>query len=153
VFIHDVSDLIFGTKLHAQWASMNVTSIRPIAWRHSRHLPSWRFYSHCGIEEIGSPGIICIICHQVLCHQSEQGTRSMRKHLLAKAHISTLNKLTESELSALSSTTIDETALNILKRQGSCGITIESLRKKIDIRQLDSTYNNTLDRHNTPIWQ
>jgi len=95
---------------------MNVGSKRPIAWNDSRHTPSWRFYFHCGIEETGSPGIICIICHQVLRHPSEHGTSSMGKHLQAKAHIAKLNELTDSEVTELTSSTVDETALAILMR-------------------------------------
>jgi len=111
---------------------MNVGSKRPIAWKNSRHAPSWRFYLHCGMEENGSPGIICIVCHQVLRHPSEHGTSSMGKHLLAKAHIAKLNELTELEVTELPSSTVDETALAILKRQGSRGITIvSSLRQMI----------------------
>jgi len=52
----------------------------------------------------------------------------MGKHLLAKLHIANLNKLTESEVSELTSTTVDETAFAILKRQRSGGITIVSLQ-------------------------
>jgi len=78
----------------------------------------------------GSTGIICIVCHQVLRHQSEHGTSSMGKHLLAKAHIAKLNELTESEVTELTSTMVDETALAILKRQGSQGIRILSLQRK-----------------------
>jgi len=103
---------------------MNVGWKRPIAWKNSGHAPSWRFYLHCGIEETGSPGIRCIVCHQVLRHPSEHGTSSMGKHLLAKAHIAELNELTESEVTELTSSTVDETALAILMRQGSRGITI-----------------------------
>jgi hypothetical protein len=55
----------------------------------------------------------------------------MGKHLLAKAHIAKLNKLTESEVTELTSSTVDETALAILKRQGSRGMTIVSLQMKI----------------------
>jgi len=55
----------------------------------------------------------------------------MGKHFLAKAHIAKLNKLTESEVTELTSSTVDETALAILKRQGSRGITVVSLQKKI----------------------
>jgi hypothetical protein len=54
----------------------------------------------------------------------------MGKHLLAKALIATLNELTESELTELTSSTDDETAWAILKRQGSRGITIVSLQRK-----------------------
>jgi hypothetical protein len=54
----------------------------------------------------------------------------MGKHLLVKAHIAKLNKLTESEVTELTSSTVDETALAILKRQGSDGITIVSLQRK-----------------------
>jgi hypothetical protein len=87
VFIRNLGDLTLKIILDAWWASLNVGSKRPIAWNASRHAPSWRFYLHCGIKESGSPGIICIICHQVLRHPSEHGTSSMEKHLLAKAHI------------------------------------------------------------------
>jgi hypothetical protein len=48
----------------------------------------------------------------------------MGKHLLAKAHIAKLNELTESEVSELTNSTVDETALAILKRQASRGNTI-----------------------------
>ena len=117
-------------------ASMNVSSKQTIAWNNSRHAPSRRFYSYCGIEETNSPGIICIVCHQVLRHPSEHGTSSMGKHLLAKAHIAKLNQLTESEVTELTSSTVDETALAILKRQGSRRITIVSLQRKsiVDIK-------------------
>jgi len=130
VFIHDLSDLTLQIIFDAWWASMNVGWKRPIAWKYSRHAPSWRFYLHCGIEKTGSPGIIYIVCHQVLCHPSEHGTSSMGKHLLAKAHIAKLNELTESEVTELTSSTVDKTALAILKRQGSRGITIVSLQMK-----------------------
>jgi hypothetical protein len=55
----------------------------------------------------------------------------MGKHLLAKAHIAKLNELTDSQVTELTSRTVDETALAILKRQGSQGITIVSLQVKI----------------------
>jgi len=55
---------------------MNVGLKRPIAWKNSRHAPPWRLYLQCGIEEMGSPGIICIVCHQVLPHLVERGTSS-----------------------------------------------------------------------------
>ena len=54
----------------------------------------------------------------------------MGKHLLAKAHIAKLNKSTESEVTELTSSTVDETALAILQRQGSRGITIVMLQRK-----------------------
>jgi len=130
VFIRDLSDLSLQIFFDGWWASMNVGSKRPIAWNNSRHAPSWRFYLHCGIEETGSPGIICIVCHQVLRHPSEHETSSMGKHLLATVHIAKLNELTESEVTELTISTVDETALAILKRQGSCGITIVSLQRK-----------------------
>jgi len=55
----------------------------------------------------------------------------MGKHLLAKAHIAKLNELTESEVTELTSATVDETALAILKKQGSRGITIVSSQRII----------------------
>jgi len=131
VFIRDLSDLTLQIIFDAWWASMIVGSKQPIAWKNSRHAPSWRLYLHCGIEETGSPGIIWIVCHQVLRHPSEHGTSSMGNHLLAKAHIAKLNELTESEVTELTRSTVDETALAILKRQGSCGITIVSVLRKM----------------------
>jgi hypothetical protein len=79
-------------------------------------VPSWQFYLHCGIEETGSPGIIFIVCHQALRHLSEHGTSLMGKHLLAKAHIAKLHKLTVPEVTELTSSMVDETALAILKQ-------------------------------------
>jgi len=131
VFIRNLSDHTLQIIFDAWWASMNAGSKRPIAWNNSRHVPSWRFYSHCRIEETGSPGIICIVCHQVLRHPSEHGTSSMGKHLLGKAHITNLNELTVSEVTELTSSTVAETALAILKRQESRGITIVSSPRKI----------------------
>jgi len=130
VFIRDLNDLMLQIIFNAWWATMNVGSKRSIAWKNSSHAPSWRFYLYCRIEETGNPGIICIVCHQVLRHPSEHGTSSMSKHLLAKAHIAKLNELTESEVTELTSSTVDESALPISKRPGCCGITIVSSQEK-----------------------
>jgi len=86
---------------------------------------------HCRCEKTGSPGII-YIGHQVLRHESEHGTCSSCKHWRANAHIAKLNELTKSELTDWSTSTVDEAALAILKREGSPVITIvSSLRKFI----------------------
>jgi hypothetical protein len=98
VFIRHFSDLSLQIIFNAWWALMYVGSKQSIAWNNSRHASSWGFYLHCGIEETSSPGIMCIICHQVLCHPSEHETRSMGKHLLSKVCIAKLNELTESEV-------------------------------------------------------
>ena len=85
---------------------------------------------HCGIEETSSTEIICIVCHQVLRHPSQPRSSTLGKYLLVKAHIAKLNELTESEVTELTSSTVDESALAILKRQGSRVITIVSLQRK-----------------------
>jgi hypothetical protein len=54
----------------------------------------------------------------------------MGKHLMAKVHIAMLNDFTESAVTELTSSIVDETALVILKRKRSCGITIVSLQRK-----------------------
>jgi len=54
----------------------------------------------------------------------------MGKHLLAKAHITKLNELKVSELTELPSSTVDETALAMLKQQGSRGIPNVSSQRK-----------------------
>jgi hypothetical protein len=147
VFIRDLSDLTLPIFLDAWWASMNVGSKRPIALNNFRHAPSWRFNLHCGIEETGSPGIICIVCHQFLHHQSEYGTSSTGKHFLATAHIAKLNELTMSEVTELTSSTVDETGLAIMKRQGRRGIPIVSSQRKIKlIFQVSSILTELTDK-------
>ena len=131
VFIHDLSDLTLKGIIDALWASMNVGSKHPITWNNCRHITSWQFYLHWRIQETGSPGIIYIVCHQVLRNPSEQGTSSMGKHLLATAYIAKLNQLTESQVTELTSSMVDETSLAIRMRQGSRGITIVSLQRKV----------------------
>jgi len=63
----------------------------------------------------------------------------MGKHLCAKAHIAKLNELTKSEVTELTRSTVDETDLAILQRQGSRGITIVCLQRKI---RFDSQLNS-----------
>jgi len=55
----------------------------------------------------------------------------MGKQLLPKAHIAKWTELTESEITDLTSSTVDEIALAILIRPGSRGITLESSQRKI----------------------
>jgi len=145
VLIRDLRGLMLQIIFDAWWASMNNGSKLPIPLKNPWHTPSWPFYLHCGIEETGSPGIICIICHQVLRHPSEHGTSSMEKHLLAKAHIAKLDQLAEFEVTELTSSTVDETALAILNRQGSRGITIVSSQRNI-------IFDIQVDRYG-PKWQ
>jgi len=130
VFILDLCDFVLQIIFDAWLAWMNVRSKWPIAWDNSRYAPSWRFYLHCGIEA-GCLNIICIISHQVLRHPSEHKTRSMGKPLLATAHIAKLNELTVPEVTELTSSTVDETALAILKRKGSRCIPIVSSQTKL----------------------
>jgi hypothetical protein len=64
----------------------------------------------------------------------------MGKHLLAKAHIAKLNELAESEVTELTSSTVDETAWAILMRQGSRGITIVGLPREMIFHILFNSY-------------
>jgi len=148
VFIRDLCDLTIQIIFDAWRASMNVDSKWPIAWHNSRHVPSWWLYPHCGMEGTGSPGILYMVCHQVLRHLSDHETSSMGKHLLVKAHIAKWKQITESELTELTSLMVDETALAILKRQGSRGITIVSSHRKIifDI-QVDPYWQKWQKKH------
>jgi len=116
VLIRDLSDLTLQIVFNAWCPSMDVGAKCPIARKNSRHTSSWRFFLHCRIEETGSHGIICIICHYVLCHPSRHGTCSLGKHLPAKAHITILNESTEWEVTGLRSSTVDETVLASLNR-------------------------------------
>jgi len=133
VFIHALSDLTVQIMFDSWRASSNVGSKCPIAWNNPRQTPLWRFYLHCRIEETGSPGIICIVWNQVLRHPSEHGTSPMAKHLVAKAHIAKSNKLTQLEVTELTSSKANEKVLAILKRHGSRGITLVSSQRKVKL--------------------
>ena len=134
----------------------------PIVCNNSTHAPLWQFYLHCKVEVTGTSGIIWIICHQVLRHLSEHGTRSIEKHLLPKEHITKLNELVESEVSEMKSTTMVETTFAIFKRLDSWEITIVNLQKKSRfisskqsiLTQLTLTMFETLDKElpNCGIW-
>jgi len=130
VFICDLSDLTLEIIFDTWGASMNVGSKHSIAWVYSTHVPLGRFNLYCRIEETSSTSIICIICHQVLHHQSEHATSTMGKHLLSKAHIVKLNESTESENPQLTCSTVDATALGILNRLGSQGIILVCWQRK-----------------------
>jgi len=131
VLIRDLSELAWQIIFAAWWQSITVGSKRPIACNDSTQTPSWWFNLHCGIDDTGSSDIICIICHHVLCHSSEHGTSSMSTNLLGKDHNAKLNKLSESVVTELTSSMVNETALAILKRQGIQRITIGSLRTQM----------------------
>jgi len=152
ILIGDLNDLTLPIVFDTGWASMHVDLNGPMGWKNSKQAPSWRFYLHCWIVETGSPGIICIVCHDVLHHPSEHGTSSMREHLLTKAHIAKLNEITESDVSTLMSSTVNVTPLAILERQGRRGITILcSQREFLFEIQVDPYVR--IDRHNFPNWQ
>jgi hypothetical protein len=55
----------------------------------------------------------------------------MGKHLLAKVHIVKLNQFTVSDVTELTSSTLDETAWAILKEQATQGIPIVCSQRKI----------------------
>ena len=112
------------TKIH--FADVNVGLKHPIGCNNSTHTPSWWFYVHCGIQETGIPGIIYIASHPVLIYPSEYRTSSFRKHLLAKKHIAKSNEITKSEVTDLTTSTVDETSLAVLKSQWSRGFTLVS---------------------------
>jgi len=62
VFSHDLNHHTLQIIFNAWWPSMNAGSKRSIAWKNSRHEPSWWLSLHCVIEETGSPGIRCRVC-------------------------------------------------------------------------------------------
>jgi hypothetical protein len=62
----------------------------------------------------------------VLAHPSEYGTSSVGKHLKTKAHKAELNQLTESDVTLLTGTAVDEQTLALLKTKGSQGVMVAS---------------------------
>lgn len=126
VFIRDLSDVRLQMMFDDWWTSMKVETKKTIVWSTSRHASAWRFFKLCANTENGSPGIICIVCHQVLAHPSENGTSTMGKHLTTKAHKLQLDKLTQSDLSIITGTAGEEQALAVLKKKGSHGVMVAS---------------------------
>jgi len=108
---------------------MDVASKCSVAWNNSGSGSSSWYYLHCGIEGSTIRDIICVVFHQVLRHPSEHGTSLMGKHFVGKAHIAKLNKSSQSTLTQLTSSMVDETDLDILKRKVSRGITMVSSRR------------------------
>jgi hypothetical protein len=128
-----LNDLTFQIIIHAVYIFINRGSKHCIADNTLEYAPSWRFYLYCAIEEPSSPDIQYTTCLQVLRLPSEHGTSSMGKHFLATGHIAKLNKLTDLEVSELTSSMADETACAILKRQGSHRIRSGSSQRKFTL--------------------
>jgi len=131
VCLRDLGDLTVHIIFDGWWDSMNIVFIDPIAWHHSRHASAWRGYLHSGITETGSTGIISNVGHRILGHPSEHGTSWTGKHLVAKVNFTKLNKLIELKVTKLTTSTVDETALAIMKGQGSRWIIRVSWRMTI----------------------
>jgi hypothetical protein len=138
VFIRDLNNHSLQIIFDASWASMNLGPQLPITWNNSRQVPLWRFYVQCGIEETSSPGIIYIVCNEVLHHPSDHGTSSMGNYFLRTVYIAKLYKVTQSEVTKLTSSTVDETTLSIMNKKESRGNRIVSLqrRSKLDFQVL-----------------
>jgi len=130
VMICELSNHTLQIFFDAWWTLMNVCSKHPIACNNSRHATSWWFICTVELRRPGSPGFICIDCHHVLPHPSEHGISSMGKHLVAKAHIAKLNEVTNPDVTELTSSMVDGTALAILMKQPGRGITIVSSQRK-----------------------
>jgi hypothetical protein len=130
VLFCDWCDLMFQIVFNDSWASFNVGSKYPIAWNDFRHVSSRRFKLECGHDETGNPGIICMFVIKLFAFHQNMG---LAQHFLAQAHIAKLNELTESEVTKLTRSTLNGTALAILQRQGSRGITIASQQRKFII--------------------
>lgn len=77
IFTCDLRELTLKIIFDACWASVNVDVKCFSAWNESRHVPSRHFYLHCRIQPIGSAGIICIICGQVVHDPSHPETSSV----------------------------------------------------------------------------
>jgi len=128
VFIRHLRNLTLEIIFNAGCTAMKVGSKCHIGWNKFSHATSWQYNFHCRIPQNGSTGIICIICHQVLHHLSEHETSSIEKPLIPSAHIAKFNVLTVSEVTELTSSMVDETAVAILRGEGSWGISILSVQ-------------------------
>jgi hypothetical protein len=72
---------------------MNVDSKLSIASNNYPYGSWWRSYMHSSVQKPGNPGIICIVCLQVISHPSEDDPSFMVNQLLANSHIGKSNKL------------------------------------------------------------
>lgn len=66
----------------------------------------------------GSSGMSGIISYEVLCHPSDHGTDSMGNHFPPNGQITKVNAVTESEVTEVTSSKVDERALSRPKSQG-----------------------------------
>lgn len=126
VYIRDPTDKTLQTIFDTWWTEKKATTKKPITWNGRKSASAWRFYKQCATVEEGRPFIVCIVCHQLIVHPAETGTSAMAKHLLRKEHVNKLNELTEMERDELSSTAVDEQALDVLKKKGSLGVVVAS---------------------------
>ena len=126
IFLRGLADEALQIAFDEWWSSMEVQTKHAIVWKNSRHASSWRFFRHCAIAENGCPGVICIVCHTVLTHPSENGTSTMGKHLLTKSHKAKLSELTVKEVDFLTGSAGDEQVLAALKKKGSQGVMVAS---------------------------
>jgi len=148
VIMCGLCDLKLQIIVEAVWDVTNVGSKWRIYSANFAHTPSCRLYLHCGIDDTGSPGIICIVWDQVPRHPWEHATSSLGKLLVAQAHIANINELTVSEITQLTCWTVDEPALPILIRQASGWITIVGSQKKIIyVIWLDSQWPKWQTKH------
>lgn len=73
VCVGNWSNLTLQRIFDTWWACMNRSSMCAIVWNSSGDGTAWHFYMHCRFKVTGSPGSVCIIYHQVLCHPLEMG--------------------------------------------------------------------------------
>ena len=130
VLFHDLSDRTLPLIFDSWWGSMSVSAKHSVPWNNSSHASSWGFDLHCGNQMCSSAGIICFVFDRVLRHSSEHGPSSMWNFLLSKTHNAKINELAESEVTELTGSTVNGTALEIVKRQGIRGIPIVSWQRK-----------------------
>jgi hypothetical protein len=128
--IWDLSNLTFEIELNKWRDSMNVGSKCHIAWNHSGCAAWLLFCIICRTVETDSLCIQCFICNQVIPYRSELVNSSLWEHTLAKVHISKLSKLTGSEFTELTYSTVHEAALPKLKAAASRGIPIVCWEKQ-----------------------
>jgi hypothetical protein len=152
VIVRDLTDVELQNTFDTWWDSLKVVTKNKIVWNSSRHASAWRFFKHCANAQTGSPGVICIVCYQVLTHPSENGTSTMGKHLLTKGHKAKLNELTENEVSLLTGKPTEEEALAVLKKKGSHGVMVVSSFPPNKIFSYPANQTSVMNRQKGQKW-
>jgi hypothetical protein len=105
VSYQDLYSLTVPITFDVWWVLTIVGSQLSIGWWSSNPALAWRSNWRCGSGTTGILGIICIACHQVICHLPYRGICLVGKKLLVTVQIRKLIKWIHLNVTEWSSST------------------------------------------------